>query len=85
MIFLAFINYRTNSVFHFPFPGGVCNFGTNSARWLSILKNALSVERAKFQLKGEYDPSLKPNWRKNHKAKQKKTCEIGKSNIKNFL
>lgn len=37
--------------------------------------NTLSVERAKFQLKGQYDPSLKPKRRKNYKAKQKKTCE----------
>lgn len=35
----------------------------------------LSVQRAKFQMKGSYDPSLKPKRRKKDKDRQKKIQE----------
>jgi len=35
----------------------------------------LSVQRAKFQMKGEYDPALKPKRKKKDKDRQKKIHE----------
>lgn len=40
-----------------------------------IRDKTLSVQRAKFQLKGAYDPSLKPKKKKKDKDKQKKIHE----------
>lgn len=40
-----------------------------------IRGHTLSVQRAKFQLKGEYNPALKPKRRKRDKDKQKKIHE----------
>ncbi|KAI1286653.1 HIV Tat-specific factor 1 [Halotydeus destructor] len=37
--------------------------------------NMIKVERAKFELKGEYDPSKKPRRNKKHKEKMKKTAD----------
>lgn len=37
--------------------------------------NKIHIERAKFQMKGDYDPSLKPKKRKNDKEKVKKLKE----------
>lgn len=35
----------------------------------------ISVERAKFQMKGQFDPALKPKRKKNYKERQKKIHE----------
>ncbi|KAG5305588.1 PREDICTED: HIV Tat-specific factor 1 homolog [Acromyrmex echinatior] len=40
-----------------------------------IRGKALSVQRAKFQMKGEYDPALKPKRKKKDKERQKKMQE----------
>ena len=35
----------------------------------------ISVQRAEFQMRGEYNPALKPRVKKNEKEKQKKIQE----------
>jgi len=40
-----------------------------------IRGKTLSVQRAKFQMKGEYDPALKPKRKKKDKERQKKMQE----------
>ena len=40
-----------------------------------IRGKTLSVQRAKFQLKGEYDPAKKPKKKKKDKERQKKVQE----------
>jgi len=40
-----------------------------------IRGKTLSVQRAKFQMKGEYDPALKPKRKKKDRDRQKKMQE----------
>jgi len=40
-----------------------------------VRKRTLSVQRAKFQMKGEYDPALKPKRKKKDKDRQRKIHE----------
>lgn len=40
-----------------------------------IRGKTLSVQRAKFQMKGKYDPALKPKRKKKDKERQKKMQE----------
>jgi HIV Tat-specific factor 1 len=48
------------------------NLALNILDGWQIRDNTLSVQRAKFQLKGAYDPALKPKRKKKDKDRQKK-------------
>lgn len=51
------------------------NLALNILDGWKIRGKTLSVQRAKFQLKGEYDPSKKPKKKKKDKERQKKFQE----------
>lgn len=59
----------------FPFQVESVELALNVLDGTDVRGKTISVQRAEFQMRGEYNPALKPRKRKNEKEKMKKMQE----------